>query len=150
MSFSMVSKTALTIALIAIMCVAAASVAKPAQAQSGQAVVTEAQSWLGTPYVWGGTGKWGVDCSGLVQGVYSNLGVSLPRTTWSQWWSGGQSWWDGANAGDMVFSNYGYGWASHVGIATGNGYVINAPYPGTVVRYDRIWWGYVNGIRDIF
>ncbi|WP_053057660.1 C40 family peptidase [Rubrobacter aplysinae] len=147
----MTSRVVLAIVLVALMCVAAASVSsKPAHAQSGQAVVREAESWLGTPYVWGGTNRYGVDCSGLIQAVHRNLGVSMPRTTWSQWWAGGRSWWNGANPGDMVFSNYGYGWASHVGIATGTGYTINAPYPGTVVRYDPIWWGYVNGIRDIF
>lgn len=143
------SRVFLAIVLVAIMCVAAVSVSKPAQAQSGQSVVSEAQSWLGTPYVWGGTGRWGVDCSGFTQAVFRNLGVQIPRTTWSQWYAGGPSWWNGANAGDLVFSNFGYGWASHVGIATGDGYTINAPYPGTVVRYDPIWWGYVNGIRSV-
>lgn len=145
----MLSRVFLAIVLVALMCVAAVSVSKPAQAQSGQAVVSEAQSWLGTPYVWGGTGRWGVDCSGFTQAVFRNLGVQIPRTTWSQWYAGGPSWWNGANAGDLVFSNFGYGWASHVGIATGDGYTINAPYPGTVVRYDPIWWGYVNGIRSV-
>jgi cell wall-associated NlpC family hydrolase len=147
----MTSRVVLTIVMVALMCVAAASISsRPAQAQSGQAVVNEARSWLGTPYVWGGESRRGVDCAGLVQAVHSNLGVSVPRTTWSQWWAGSRSWWNGANAGDLVFSNYGLGWASHVGIATGDGYTINAPYPGTVVRYDPIRWWYVNGIRDIF
>ena len=131
------------------MSVAAVIVSKPAQAQTGQAAVAEARSWLGTPYVYGGTTRGGVDCSGLIQGVFRNIGVDLPRTTWSQWYAGGPSWYNGANAGDLVFSNYGYGWASHVGIATGNGSIINAPYPGTVVRYDPISWNYVNGVRGV-
>ncbi len=150
MAISVAYKITFAIAIVGLMCVAAVSVSDPARAQSGQAVVAEAETWLGTPYVWGGTSRYGVDCSGLIQAVHRELGVSLPRTTWSQWWAGGRSWWNGANAGDMVFSNFGYGWASHVGIATGDGYLINAPYPGTVVRYDPIWWGYVNGIRDVF
>lgn len=145
----MMSKVLLTIALVAVMCVAAVSVSKPAQAQSGSAVVSEAWTWLGTPYVYGGTGRWGVDCSGFTQAVFRNLGVSIPRTTQAQWWAGGPSWWNGANAGDLVFSNFGWGWSSHVGIATGDGYKIHAPYPGTVVRHDPIWWGYVNGVRSI-
>lgn len=145
----MMSRMVLVIVLVALMCVAAVSVSKPAQAQSGQAVVSEAESWLGTPYVWGGTTRGGVDCSGFTQAVFRNLGVQLPRTTWSQWYAGWPSWWNGANTGDLVFSNFGYGWASHVGIATGDGQTINAPYPGTVVRYDPIWWSYVNGVKSV-
>lgn len=110
-------------------------------------MVAEAQSYLGTPYVWGGTSRYGVDCSGLIQSVYANLGINLPRVTSAQYYSGTPVYY--AGPGDLVFSNYGYGFASHVGIATGNGYVINAPYPGTVVRYDPIYSGYVNGVKSI-
>ena len=131
------------------MSVAAAIASKPAQAQSGQSVVAEAQSWLGTPYVYGGESRWGVDCSGLTQAVFGNLGVYLPRTTNAQWFAGGPSWYNGANAGDLVFSNYGGGWASHVGISTGNGSYIHAPYPGSVVRESPIGWNYVNGVRSV-
>lgn len=149
MSIGMMSRVVFATALVALMCVAAVSVSQPAKAQSGQAAVSEAQTWLGTPYVYGGESRWGVDCAGLVQAVYSNVGVYLPRTTWSQWYASAPSWYDGAGAGDIVFSNYGYGWASHVGISTGNGYTINAPYPGTVVRYDPIRWWAVNGVRSV-
>lgn len=149
MSIGMVFKTFLAIALVAIMCVAAVSVSKPAHAQSGSAVVSEARTWLGTPYVWGGNTRSGVDCSGFTQAVFRNLGVYIPRTTHSQFWAGSPSWWNGANPGDLVFSNWGGGWASHVGIATGNGTIIHAPYPGTVVSERPIYWGYVNGIRSI-
>lgn len=134
--------------MMALMSVAAVVASKPAQASS-QAAVSEAQSWLGTPYVYGGTTRGGVDCSGLAQGVFRSIGVELPRTSFSQFYAGSPSWYNGANAGDLVFSNFGYGFASHVGIATGDGQLINAPYPGTVVRYDPIWWNNVNGVKSV-
>lgn len=135
--------------MMALMSVAAAVASKPAQAQaSGQAVVSEARSWLGTPYVYGGTTRAGVDCSGLTQGVLRSVGVQIPRTSGAQFYAGSPSWYNGANAGDLVFSDFGYGFASHVGIATGDGQMINSPYPGTVTRYDPIWWNNVNGVKS--
>ena len=46
---------------------------------SGSAIVGEASKFLGVPYVWGGSSPSGFDCSGLVQYVFSELGVELPR-----------------------------------------------------------------------
>ncbi len=134
---------------VAAMAIGAMTVkAKPAHAYvSGNSVVAEAQSYLGVPYVWGGSSYYGVDCSGLTKAVYSAFGINLPHYTGSQYGYGTSVY--GGGPGDLVFSNYGYGFASHVGISTGNGYVINAPYPGTVVRYDPISWGNVNAVKSI-
>ena len=135
--------------LVCVMSVGAVVASKPAQAQTGQSAVAEARSWIGTPYVWGGESRSGVDCSGLTQAVFGNLGVDLPRTTNAQWFAGSPSWYNGANAGDLVFSNFGGGWASHVGIATGDGTYIHAPYPGSVARESPIIWDNVNGVRSV-
>lgn len=52
----------------------------PEDISSGRrAVVTESYRWIGTPYRYGGNSKRGVDCSGLVNAVFSRFGVKLPR-----------------------------------------------------------------------
>ncbi|HEV2741752.1 MAG TPA: C40 family peptidase, partial [Rubrobacter sp.] len=98
-----------------------------AQAVSGEAVVAEAQSYIGTPY-----GAGGLDCSGFTSAVYANLGVSLPDDPAAQYSYGVPS---DAAAGDLVFfDEAGYG-ISHVGIATGYGTVIHSStYYGTIVE----------------
>ena len=58
----------------------------PAAVESrGQQVVNTARQYLGTPYRWGGTTPAGFDCSGFTQYVFARNGVSLPRTSSSQW-----------------------------------------------------------------
>ena len=98
-----------------------------AQAVSGEAIVAEAQSYIGTPY-----GAGGLDCSGFTSAVYADLGVSLPADPAAQYSHGAAS---EAAAGDLVFfDEAGYG-ISHVGIATGYGTVIHAStYYGAVVE----------------
>lgn len=48
---------------------------------SGDAVVSEANKYLGTPYVWGGSSPSGFDCSGLVYYALNEAGINVPRTT---------------------------------------------------------------------
>ena len=109
----------------------------------GEQAVTEAEKFLGVPYVWGGTNPAvGVDCSGLVQDVYGALGISLPRTSELQATVGvavpslAQ-----AQPGDLVFFPGSDGTATspgHVGIYIGNGEMIDAPYTGTDVQIDAV------------
>ena len=108
----------------------------PKRATGGD-VVREAKTWLGVPYRYGGASRSGVDCSGLTSQVYAKLGVRLPRTAAEQARRGTAV--RNPAPGNLTFSNYSGGRSvSHVGIAVGNGRMINAPYPGTVVRYDPI------------
>lgn len=86
-----------------------------------------------TPYVWGGNSlSGGVDCSGLVQQIYKNLGISLPRTSYEQAKSGTAVSLGSLQPGDLVFYNTGgkdpngIGVVSHVSIYIGNGQVISA------------------------
>jgi cell wall-associated NlpC family hydrolase len=62
------------------------TIAEVAGTAQGEKAVAEAESQIGVPYVWGGeTPGVGFDCSGLVQWAWAKAGISLPRTTESQW-----------------------------------------------------------------
>ncbi|MEV4219724.1 NlpC/P60 family protein [Nonomuraea sp. NPDC049725] len=96
------------------------------------AVLRFAYAQVGKPYVFGGTGPGGYDCSGLTQAAWRAGGVSLPRTTWQQW-SWGASRKVSLNAlepGDLIFSE-GLG---HVSIYAGGGKIVHAPQTGDVVK----------------
>lgn len=76
-----------------------------------------------TPYVWGGNSlSRGVDCSGLVQQVYRQLGISVPRTTYQQAKHGKRVSINSLRPGDLVF----YRGRDHVGLYMGNGKVVHA------------------------
>jgi cell wall-associated NlpC family hydrolase len=104
------------------------------QSKGGQAVSLAMQAFKnGTPYVWGGNSLTkGVDCSGLVQQVYSQLGINVPRTTYEQAKSGQIINLNSLQPGDLVFYNTGgsdpngIGRYSHVAIYAGNGNIVDA------------------------
>ncbi|MDJ1135966.1 NlpC/P60 family protein [Streptomyces iconiensis] len=112
---------------------AAQAVPGAAQAPSGRSAraVAFARQAIGKPYVWGGTGPSGYDCSGLTQAAWKAAGVSLPRTTYGQIESGRRVSRSQLAPGDLVFF---YDSVSHVGIYAGGGRMIHAPRPGTAVR----------------
>jgi len=103
-------------------------------------VVSLALQYLGVPYLWGGATPSGFDCSGLVQYVYAQLGVSLPHNTVAQWRDpiAVSIPRDQLQPGDLVFFNG----LDHVGIYIGGGYIIDAPHTGTVVRIDSLSEGW--------
>lgn len=102
----------------------------PASGGAGQAIAF-AQGKIGTPYVYGGTGPNGYDCSGLVQAAFASAGISLPRTVGPQINAGRRIAFSDLQPGDLVA----YASMSHIGIYIGNGRVIHAPRPGKTVEY---------------
>lgn len=93
---------------------------------------------LGMPYVWGGANpETSFDCSGLVQWVYGQAGVRLPRTAQQQFNATTRLAPEELQPGDLVFYASTYPSSepiTHVGIYVGNGRMINAPTTGDVVR----------------
>ncbi|MFI6693537.1 NlpC/P60 family protein [Streptomyces sp. NPDC050433] len=102
---------------------------KEATASGAKAVVAFARDQLGKPYVWGGTGPNGFDCSGLVMRAWEKAGVELPRTTWDQVNAGKSTTRGKLVPGDLIISNKG----GHVSIYIGDGKVIHAPGRGKQV-----------------
>ena len=117
--------------------------ASTAGGPTGAEAVSVAERYLGVPYVWGGASpSTGFDCSGLVQYVYGQLGVSLPRTSQQQATVGAPvpSLAD-AEPGDLLFFPGTDGTAEspgHVGIYIGNGEMVDAPYTGATVQVQPV------------
>jgi cell wall-associated NlpC family hydrolase len=93
-------------------------------------VVGVAMQYLGTPYVWGGASPGGFDCSGFVQYVFNQVGVSLPHHAASQYGYGSPVPISDLQAGDLVF----FDGLGHVGIYIGGGQFVHAPHTGDVVK----------------
>lgn len=80
-------------------------------------ILTEAESYLGTPYRYGGTTRRGIDCSAFVLSVFgASAGLSLPRVAASQAQEGEDVDKSELQKGDLVFFSQGRGRISHVGI----------------------------------
>ena len=100
-------------------------------------IVTTAKKYIGVPYVWGGSTPRGFDCSGYVQYVFDQHGISLPRTTTEQYRIGTYVSKSNLKVGDLVFlqNTYREG-ISHVGIYVGDGKMIHASSSKGVVISD--------------
>ena len=114
------------------------------------AIYKEAQKYVGTPYVWGGsTPETGFDCSGYVCWVYNQNGYDVGRTTANGLWNKSQHISEAeAKPGDLVFfeGTYDTPGKSHVGIYLGNGMMVSA---GDPIKYANIhssyWQKYLSG-----
>nr|WP_026573730.1 LysM peptidoglycan-binding domain-containing protein [Bacillus sp. UNC438CL73TsuS30] len=106
---------------------------KPAvtSASKVQEVIAEAQKYIGTPYRWGGNTPSGFDCSGFTKYVFDHVGISIPRTTSTQWSATTPV--GSPSVGDLVFFETYKAGPSHVGIYLGNNKFISAADQGVVI-----------------
>lgn len=105
-------------------------------------ILMQYQKWKGTHYQWGGTSHSGIDCSALVQQLFSDAeNLSLPRTTGEQIQQGVRVAEYDLAAGDLVFFQTGLN-TKHVGIYIGDSHFIHAsPSQGvTVSNFTNNYW----------
>jgi cell wall-associated NlpC family hydrolase len=128
-----------------------AGAAPPAPAAMAARAVAYARQQLGKPYVWGEEGPGAFDCSGLTWAAWRHAGLGWSRMTAAAQWHAlrGRPIARGAlQPGDLVFYASKAGdWRSihHVGLYVGSGWMVEAPYPGAMVRQvplrTRGWFG---------
>ena len=112
--------------------------AAPVPADLGSRAVALAAKEAGDRYEFGAEGPDAFDCSGLVQYVYAQLGVSLPRTSRAQFAASTPVPKDQARPGDLVFFANSAGTIYHLGIYAGGGKMWAAPYTGESVRLQKV------------
>lgn len=104
------------------------------QPDTGQSVLLAAQSQIGAPYRYGGTGPEAFDCSGLVSYVHRQVGLAVPRTAAQQFAAATPVKRDELRPGDLVFFRLEGRTVSHVGIYAGDKRFVHAPQRGGNVR----------------
>jgi len=109
----------------------------PGVSPNAAGVVQLAKSYLGTPYVWGGTTPKGFDCSGLLQYVWAKKGVKIPRVTYQQVKAGVQVPLNQLAPGDAVFFGD-HNSPHHVGMYIGHGQFLHSPHTGDVVKISNL------------
>jgi len=99
----------------------------PLEGTEDLALLAEIDSWLGTPYKYGGTTKEGTDCSGMVLSIYKKLySVETKRSAYDLWQQSTTVKRDNLKCGDLVFFKINFKQVSHVGIYVANSYFVHA------------------------
>lgn len=102
------------------------------------AVIAAAKTQLGDPYVWGGTGPDGWDCSGILQWAFAQAGLTIPRVSADQARIGTPTSVANLKPGDLI------AWDGHIALWLGNNQLLESQRPGTVVSIRTFgtqgWW----------
>lgn len=121
----------------------------PANSNANQ-LVSIAYSLIGSPYISGANGPYGFDCSGFVQYVYAQVGISVSRSATTQINDGVGVSYDYAQPGDILSWGYVDGIATHSALYIGNGQMIHAANPTQgVIMSDVAAWTRGSGTRVI-
>jgi cell wall-associated NlpC family hydrolase len=103
------------------------------------AAINAARAQIGRPYVWGGNGETGFDCSGLTKAAYAAGGVTLPRTADEQFRTGPRlPATEPLQPGDLVFYGNPNTRITHVALYIGGNQVIQARDVGTLIEQDPL------------
>ena len=118
-------------------------------------LVETSRSYLGVPYLWGGTSAQGFDCSGLAMAVYRLNGLQPPRSSRDQYEAGSPVPLKDLRPGDLLFFAPNTGGAvSHVGIYVGGDTFIHAPSRGKRISRESLSGGFFReafvGARSYF
>ena len=108
---------------------------------AGGDISSIAYSLVGAPYISGSNGPYGFDCSGFVQYVYAQAGISVSRSSSTQYYEGVGVSYDQAQPGDILSWGYVDGVPTHSAIYVGNGQMVHATNPSLgVVASDVAAW----------
>lgn len=106
-------------------------------------LMQQAQMLLNTPYLWGGTAAFGVDCSGFIQTLFRFIGLALPRDASQQALEGTDVALSDIQTGDLAFfsSKSDCQKISHVGLVADNGRILHVSgfLHFDELRQDGIW-----------
>jgi cell wall-associated NlpC family hydrolase len=105
-----------------------------ASADPGRAVLEAAESRIGAPYRYGGSGPDAFDCSGLVAYAHRQVGIGVPRTAAEQFSKATPVKRGELRPGDLVFFRLSGRDVGHVGIYAGDDRFVHAPQSGGHVR----------------
>ena len=116
----------------------------PSGGSKGARALAYARAQLGDPYRFASAGPDAFDCSGLTSAAWKSVGVSLPRSSRSQYGAGSPVSRSNLQPGDLVFF---YSPISHVALYAGNGQIIHSPRPGKSVEYSSMNYMPYTGAR---